>query len=1077
MADEQRTLTANFTADSSGFARGADEVVQKLKELNQDLEQNKAKVKELNATMREYQKELDRLNRETNNGENATQEQTARMQELRDSIAQCAVEIGTYQAAQGQLRSQISSANRELSDQREALDDTSKGFSAFSAAAIAAGGAAAAGLTLALTKAQELDVATGKLSASVGASAEQTAKYKDVITEVYSDNFGEDFYDIADSVAAVTKNLKELDEVQLEAVTEGALTLRDVFEYDVDETTRAAKALVTNFGISASEALDYIASGAQGGLDFSGELLDSISEYSVQFAKMGLGVSDMFAIMQAGADEGAWSLDKVGDAVKEMSVRVIDGSKGTTEGFTKAGLAADEMAAKFGQGGDVAYEAFIETIDALEAMTDPLERDAAGVALLGTMWEDLGADVVLSFNGIKDASYEATGAMEQMAGVAYDDTAASLERLRRELELSVVPVGEELLPMAQEFVNDIKPEIPEISETIQNVLGTVASLIKVVWECREAVVALGAGFLAFKATGAAYSGVSALKGAFNTLTKAIKDARTAQLALNTAQKASIFGAIAGVAAVAATAMWEYARSCGGAGDAAQEARDRFSELRSEQEQLTQSAEDYKQAAEGISDITKEYQEVKTTVTDTKEAEDRLYQIQNDLINQYGAQAEGIDLVNGKYSEQIALLNGIAEKNDQLARNEAKSAFITAEQAQSVGWNFSLSRDALDRDEEQALQAAYLSAVRKYYDIAQNEGGYIGDSDNLYISFRQGASYEARYNAISDMISTLEGIYGDGIDAKLYSELTAAQNEMYMAWQQLEAAEQQYRDYIYKNPSTTHSTAEYQQELGRQRLADAEAVSAKRRETAALSAEERKKQYDSEKQLADDMHSVGEISQQEYYNKLTELRDVYLDAQTHDWYTATKEIQSVYAQLTKDIGDATDDAAEKIKDGLSEISGAYKKLLNDIDRELEAHDRSLEDEEFQSKIDAVTARLKYEQLDEFSRRELEKELADLNADWGEVKYQRKAEDKRDMLEQVYTQSQGLMNSLPAGADPAAWSAAVNAAFGGMAEMVSTSNANLPLPTQTKVFNVTVQATGKTTAQVIDEIQRAIASGVV
>jgi len=178
-----------------------------------------------------------------------------------------------------------------------------------------------------------------------------------------------------------------------------------------------------------------------------------------------------------------------------------------------------------------------------------------------------------------------------------------------------------------------------------------------------------------------------------------------------------------------------------------------------------------------------------------------------------------------------------------------------------------------------------------------------------------------------------------------------------------------------------------------------------------------------------------------------------------------------------MGDATDAAAEKIKEGLSEISDAYKKLLDDIDRELEAHDRSREDAEFQSKVDAVTARLKYEQLDEFSRRELEKELSDLNADWGEVKYQRKAEDKQDFLEQVYTQSQGLMNSLPAGVDAQAWSTAVNAAFSGMSEMVMTGNANLPLPTQTKVFNVTVQATGKTTAQVVEEVQRAIASGVI
>ena len=54
--------------------------------------------------------------------------------------------------------------------------------------------------------------------------------------------------------------------------------------------------MMENFGISASEAYDYIARGAQNGLDYSGELLDNISEYSVQFKKMGLSASDMFTI-------------------------------------------------------------------------------------------------------------------------------------------------------------------------------------------------------------------------------------------------------------------------------------------------------------------------------------------------------------------------------------------------------------------------------------------------------------------------------------------------------------------------------------------------------------------------------------------------------------------------------------------------------------------------------------------------------------------------------------------------------------------------------------------------------------
>lgn len=134
--------------------------------------------------------------------------------------------------------------------------------------------------------------------------------------------------------------------------------------------------MMDNFGISGEEAMNLIASGAQNGLDYSGELLDSISEYSVQFGKMGLDAEDMFAIFQKGAESGAFNLDKVGDAVKEMSIRVVDGSDTTREGFELIGLNADEMSAKFAAGGEMAKEAFNETIDALAAMEDPLAPES-----------------------------------------------------------------------------------------------------------------------------------------------------------------------------------------------------------------------------------------------------------------------------------------------------------------------------------------------------------------------------------------------------------------------------------------------------------------------------------------------------------------------------------------------------------------------------------------------------------------------------------------------------------------------------------------------------------------------------
>ena len=184
--------------------------------------------------------------------------------------------------------------------------------------------------------------------------------------------------------------------------------------------------------------------------DYSGELLDSISEYSVQFAKVGLDADDMFKIMEKGAETGAFNLDKIGDAVKEMSIRVVDGSATTAEGFAAIGLNADEMSAKFAAGGDSAKAAFEQTIAALASMDDPLAQSQAGVALFGTMWEALGPDVVTQLASIQDGAYATGDALAEMAGAKYDNLGSMLEGLGRTMENLLLPLGEALIPVITE---------------------------------------------------------------------------------------------------------------------------------------------------------------------------------------------------------------------------------------------------------------------------------------------------------------------------------------------------------------------------------------------------------------------------------------------------------------------------------------------------------------------------------------------------------------------------------------------------------------------------------------------------
>lgn len=351
-------------------------------------------------------------------------------------------------------------------------------FAAIGSAALAVG-------TKAVTGAVGFDQAMNQFAASTGIAESELSDYENTLKDIYTNNYGDSFEDVADAMAAVTQQMGDLDQASLQNITESAFTLRDTFGYDINESVRAANTMMTQFGIDGDKAMGLIATGAQNGLDFSGELLDSISEYSVQFAKVGLDADDMFKIMEKGAETGAFNLDKVGDAIKEMSIRVVDGSATTQEGFSAIGLNADEMAAKFAAGGDSAKEAFDQTIQALADMEDPLAQNQAGVALFGTMWEDLGPEVVTQLANIEDGAYATSDSMEELKDIKYDDLGSMMESLGRSVETLLLPLGEALIPLIQQIIEEILPVIEEnlplltdfISQLVSSLMPLVESLL------------------------------------------------------------------------------------------------------------------------------------------------------------------------------------------------------------------------------------------------------------------------------------------------------------------------------------------------------------------------------------------------------------------------------------------------------------------------------------------------------------------------------------------------------------------------------------------------------------------------
>lgn len=315
----------------------------------------------------------------------------------------------------------------------------------------------------------EWQTATNQVAASTGAAGKELEGLRDVMEDVYAANYGDSVADVGDAVAMVNRNMANLDQNGLTAATEGALALRDAFEYDVAESTRAAEAIRKNFGSSAEEAFSLIAAGAQNGLDYSGELIDTINEYSSQFAKLGFDADGMFNILQAGADGTAWNLDKVGDAIKEFSIRAIDGSDSTVEAFTSLGYNAENIMATFAAGGEGANKAFFDVINTLMAVDDQVERDALGVALFGTMWEDLGTEAMEAMAGASQAAYDTEGALEKINQVKYNDLDSAIQGIGRQMEVT-------LLPAADAVYQSLMDSMPEITEAMEEVSPVIAEI-------------------------------------------------------------------------------------------------------------------------------------------------------------------------------------------------------------------------------------------------------------------------------------------------------------------------------------------------------------------------------------------------------------------------------------------------------------------------------------------------------------------------------------------------------------------------------------------------------------------------
>lgn len=590
---------------------------------------------------------------------------------------------------------ELSNASEQAAEEAEGAGN--KGKDAIGAVA---GALAAAGIT---AKVMEIAGAVYELSSSfseaektiVGATGATGRELDELMSnslDVYASSSAENLNEVAASMMNV-KTATGLTGDALEEATDAALVLNNVLGYEVAESSRTAGALMKNFGVSAQEAYNLIAIGAQNGADKNGDLLDVLNEYSAQYSALGLSAEEFVSSLVDGAEAGVFSVDKVGDAVKEFNIRAKDGSDTTAEAFELLGMNADIMSEKFAAGGDTARTAFFEVVNALESMDDPMAKNAAAVGLFGTQYEDLEATVLPVLSGIEGGTldmYDAVGTLAEGAQSMGDEWQAAGNSIKAAFGSAITPAvsaGSSALAGFVQGVGEFLQEHPAVTKAITAIgvgLGVVV-----------------AGFALYAAGSAVATAATALFG--TTLSAAIWPIT------------AIAAAIAAVTAAVLFLVDAFQEDLGEVEGLTATTREQYYELQDLNAEYEEACEKYGETSEEalrlkyqVDDLTASYEANKQTVEEFTAEVDALVQSHDDLISSYEESMTTLDQNAVGTMSLIQKLDDLASTTNRTAAQEEQMKAVI-DQLNTDLPDLALSYDDVTSSTEKSIAAMKQAA--------------------------------------------------------------------------------------------------------------------------------------------------------------------------------------------------------------------------------------------------------------------------------------------------------------------------------------------------------------------------------
>ncbi len=965
MANE---LTTRLALNTKGFSKGIQEIKAQLTELNKALELNKQAIADTNKKAKEYQKELDQLKTAEKENGTATKEQKARMAELEKEIDKARTRAAQLKTEQIDLKNGLKNTTNELKKQKagvSGVSDEMKKMKTLITGFIAAYGGKKL-WDLLIGSNAEMEQYTTSLEVMLGSAEKASAM-------------------IAKMREFAAKTPLTLDNV----ISSGTLLMG----YGADESNL----------IGTMTKLGDLASG-------NAEKMDRITlAYGQMLAKGKVTGEELRQMTEAGVPLQTALAESIGVTGEEFSKMV---SKGEV-GIDALNKAITELTT-----GDGKFAGMME------------KQSQTMQGMLSTMQDNI------------------TEFFRKMGEGAFGEVKSALQ-----------DVSDQLAEWEQDGTLDEWAQ--GVGVLLKNLIAFLKQAISVGLDFKEAIIAGAVALGTFKIAIGIGNVISAAVASIQHFTTATKAATAAQATFNAVGAANPYVFIASVVLTAIAGIATFIATTNNATQSVEELTQAASELSDEAQKSADKAKT-------LEEVMSKYEDTSTKVQSAAEKTQTLKDLQEQLNSAYGDTKEAIDLVNGSYEENIKKLQAATEAERENAKIKAQAAVNKNNQAQramqtddyfnisleekskldsAIASNSNLSTDQFSTGLFTPDQAyLYVSGNTfkeradslRYFLNLLKENGY--ETSN---SYTQAAEMYEKYNNLAAQAAEDEALLAAATETatkkteentetknnniKTTEELTDSTADLIKNLNELASAYAEQG----KNGNISYDTmlklidAGYTQcisldnETGKIKL-NTEAY----KELAKAKLASQIAEYDATIGTSDTPNINSYYDQQEWEAK-KDLRlkrdalktmydnfDTYMEAGSFSG-TGSSSSSSSSDNEFKKASEAYKTEADKkialIKRELEAKKELREATIKAIDDEIEARKRLNEDNDLEKQINEVKAQLKYGQLDEFSREQMEKKLQGLYDDKAEKEWQRNAQARKNAANAKYESEQKSYNN--------------------------------------------------------------------